>query len=327
MTWLPKGLGVTRDFVLDGKNLRQDNGRTNILVLGLGGPKNEPSGLTDTLLFGSFDRKTNKALLLSLPRDIWVPEMKAKINTAYHYGNQEEGLGMEWARRYVSEIVGEPVHYVVVISFEGFVEIIDLLGGVDVSVEEGFVDDRYPIPGREADSCGGDVRTLCRYETVSFDRGLLHLNGLSALKFARSRKAVGDQGSDFARAHRQQQIVLAVRKKITSGDFLLNPGRISQMLEIVGSSVETDVPESHVGGFGKLAVKARDAGIKNAVLGDVYQKGKQDGFLLNPETSEYDNQYVLIPQGGTWQHVQAWIDCLLSNTECPVSDFTKGIED
>lgn len=328
LRYLPMAAGVTRDFVFDGKSLRQENGRTNVLILGLGGPKNEPSGLTDTILLASFDRNANKALLLSLPRDIWVPEMRAKINTAYHYGNQEEGLGIEWARRYVSEIVGEPVHYVFVISFEGFVRVIDLLGGVDVNVEKGFTDDRYPISGREADTCGGDPMTLCRWEMVSFDRGWQHLDGATALKFARSRKAESEEGSDFARANRQQKIILAVKEKVLSTDFLLSPKKVSQMLTIIGASVETDIPESHLGGFGKLVLQAKNAGMRSAVLSDIYKPGEKDGFLINPPISAlYENQYVLMPRANTWQPAQEWIDCLLSGKECDPAEFTKNIRD
>src|SRR3990167_1745351 len=94
--YLIKGLGLTRDIITSTETLRQTNGRTNLLLLGLGGQKNEPSGLTDTILFTSYNPQANKALMLSLPRDLWVPQMQAKINTAYYYGNQVEGLGMEW---------------------------------------------------------------------------------------------------------------------------------------------------------------------------------------------------------------------------------------
>lgn len=331
--YLPRALGITRDFVVDGKIVRQDNGRTNILILGLGGAKNEPSGLTDTILFASFNRNTNRSLLVSLPRDVWVPQMQAKINTAYHYGNEQDGLGLEWARRYVAEIVGEPVHYVAVISFDGFIRLIDLVGGVDVAIEKAFTDDRYPIPGREADLCGGDPKTLCRWETISFSQGEQHFDGTTALKYARSRKAEGDEGSDFARALRQQKIILSVREKVVSTEFLLQPKKLAEVLKIIEDSVESDIPESHLGGLAKLALGAKDAASQSVVL-DIWEKGsstnsgqvKKDGFLINPPTSSlYGSQYVLIPRANTWQPAQDWIDCLLAGGECPIGDFTKEI--
>lgn len=328
LPYFPKALTVTRDFVMDGKNLRQENARTNVLILGLGGPKNEPSGLTDTILFTSFDRNSNRATMISLPRDIWISQMQAKINTAYHYGNEQEGLGMEWVRRYVGEIVGQPVHYVVVISFDGFVKMVDLLGGVDVDIEKGFTDDRYPILGRENDTCGGDPKTLCRWETITFNPGKQHFDGTTALKFSRSRKAEGDEGSDFARAARQQKIILGLKEQVLSSDFLLNPKKLSQMLEIIEDAVESDVPESHYGGFAKVLLAAKDAGIRSAVLGDIYKPGESDGFLINPPVSaRYGNQYVLVPRVDTWQPTQEWIDCLIKGGNCPISDFTKNIRD
>ena len=318
--YLPRALGITRDFVMDGKYVRQDNGRTNVVILGLGGAKNEPSGLTDTILFASLDRNTNQAVMVSLPRDIWIPEMQAKINTAYHYGNEQDGLGIEWARRWVSQILGQPVHYMVVISFDGFVRLIDLLGGADVRIDKAFTDNQYPLTGREADTCGGDPKTLCRYETISFNTGVQHLDGTTALKYARSRHAEGEEGSDFARARRQQEIILAVKDKVLSTDFLLNPKRVSQVLQIIEDSIETDIPESHMGGFAKLALNARDSGVKSVVL--------EDGFLVNPPLSpKYGNQYVLIPRADTWQPAQSWVDCLLTKGDCQIEDFTREIRD
>jgi len=216
--------------------------------------------------------------------------------------------------------LGEPVHYMLVISFDGFVRLIDLLDGVDVKVDKAFTDNQYPITGREADTCGQDPKTLCRYETISFNTGVQHMDGTLALKYARSRHAEGEEGSDFARARRQQEIILAVKDKVLSTDFLLNPKRVSQMLQIIEDSVETDIPESHMGGFAKLALNARDSGVKSAVL--------KDGFLVNPPVSaKYGNQYVLIPRADTWQPAQEWIECLLSNKTCPLEDFTKTIKD
>jgi anionic cell wall polymer biosynthesis LytR-Cps2A-Psr (LCP) family protein len=205
---------------------------------------------------------------------------------------------------------------------------VDLLGGVRVDIESGFTDDRYPILGRENDSCGGDIKTLCRWETVVFDSGSQILDGTTALKFARSRKADGDEGSDFARSARQQKIILALKEEVLSTDFLLNPKKLSQMLEIIESAVETDIPESHFGGFAKVALKAKDAGIRSVVLGDIYKPGEKDGFLINPPVSpKHLNQYVLVPRVDTWQPAQEWIGCLLRGDECPIGDFTKDIRD
>lgn len=325
--YFPALVSLGKEYLTSSQELRGRYG-VNILVLGLGGPKNEPSGLTDTILFASIDKSSGNTLLLSLPRDIWIPQMRAKINTAYYYGNQKEGLGMEWARRYVSEIVGQPIDYVVVISFDGFVKIVDYLGGIEVQVDKAFTDTEYPIPGREDDPCGGDPKTRCRYETIAFAQGRQFMDGATALKFARSRHSEGNEGSDFARAARQQGLIVAIREKVLAPVFLLSPTRVTGLLDLVVNSVETDVPQSHFASFGKLALKARSAEIKSQVIPGSIIENEKKGFLYHPRlTRQQDNQWVLVPRADTWQPLHEWIECLLTQNTCLVDEYTKSIKD
>lgn len=347
LPYLPKAVMLARMYMnARVSDLRSENGppsgplrseaseasRTNFLILGLGGPKNEPSGLTDTIIFASVDHtgdlpagRQAEVLLLSIPRDIWVPEMRAKINSAYYYGNRGEGLGLEWARRYTSQIIGQPVHYVVVISFEGFEDLVDVLGGVDIIVDRGFTDTQYPMPGRETDPCGGDPELRCRYETVTFATGSAHFDGKTALKFVRSRQAVGEEGSDFARSNRQQKVIVALKEKVLVLSFYLNSEKIGKVLGIVMRSVETDIPESHFAALGRLALVAQKANIRQEVVGF---EAAESGFLKNPAISPaYDNQWVLLPRGGGWVPVQTWVSCLLKGDSCPAEEFIQAIKD
>lgn len=326
LPYLPKAVMLARMY-MDARvsDLHSENGRTSFLILGLGGPKNEPSGLTDTIIFASVDHQGREVLLLSVPRDIWITEMRAKINSAYYYGNRSEGLGLEWARRYASQIIGQPIDYVVVISFDGFKELVDALGGVDVVVDRGFTDTHYPIPGREADTCSGDPELRCRYETITFATGSAHFNGQIALKFVRSRQSIGEEGSDFARSSRQQKVILALKRKMLVPSFYLNSEKIGQVLGILMRSVETDIPESHFAALGRLALVAQKADIRQKVLGF---EATESGFLKNPPLSPtYDNQWVLVPRGGGWVAVQAWVSCLLKGDNCPLDEFTSVIKD
>ena len=317
--YLPVSLDLLRSFLRANGELRGDGGKVNFLVLGLGGQKNEPSGLTDTIIFSSFSKKEERGLLLSLPRDIWIPEMRAKLNTAYYYGNSSDGLGVEWAKRYVSQITGQNIHYSMVVSFDGFVKIIDLLGGVDVMVERSFTDEKYPREGVGGLCAPED--TGCFYETVSFDEGKQHFSGENALKFARSRNASGAEGSDFARAGRQQKIIIAVKEKLLSLGFLINPYKVRQLLDLIGESVEMDIPQSHLGSLAKLLLSLDSGKIQSRVL-EADLTGEGESLLINPsESGEYDGQWVLVPAGGSWIKVNGWVDCLLKGGECPVSGF------
>lgn len=317
--YVPESLSLLRSFLRANGELRADEGRVNILVLGLGGQKNEPSGLTDTIIFSSFSKSGEEGLLLSLPRDIWVPQMRAKLNTAYYYGNIKDGVGAEWAKKYVSQITGKNIHYSVVVSFEGFVKIIDLFGGVDVYVERSFVDGKYPREEEGLECAVEDMK--CFYETVSFEQGWQHFDGKTALKFARSRNAKGEEGSDFARASRQQKIIVAVKDKLLSLGFLISPYKVRQLLDLIGKSVDMDIPQSLLGSLAKLVLSLDSGKIESRVLeADLTGEGKS--LLVNPPVSkEYDNQWVLVPKDDDWDKVGLWVDCLLKGGECLVSGF------
>ena len=206
MGHLTKGpLLVLSLFSRTPQDLASTDGRTNILLLGAGGAGHEGVDLTDTIIFISTELGSSDTLMLSLPRDIWIPSMRAKINTAYHYGNERRsGGGLVLAKAAVSEILDQPIHYVLLIDFEGFKKAIDLLGGVEIEVDRAFDDYQYPIPGmEEAES------EEARYEHLHFEAGKQLMNGERALKYVRSRYAEGEEGTDFARSRRQQRLLLA----------------------------------------------------------------------------------------------------------------------
>lgn len=320
--YVPLALSLGVDFSFPNfTSLRSDQGRTNILILGLDVPKTHPAARTDTMIFLSVDHQRQKSVMISLPRDIWISEMRAKINTAYYYGNQLDGQGTEWARKYISEILGQPIHYVVVVSFDVFTEIVDQLGGIDVEVERSFVDNRYPIPGKENDLCDGDPQTLCRYETISFEQGLYHLDGERSLKLARSRQAEGEEGTDFARSARQQKVILALKNKLLSSNFLLNPEEVDQMIMFLASSLEMNIPQKHMGALGRLLMELNKETLESHVLEGIYDNSKEPKLLEHPPVSRiYDNQWVLTPVGGDWTKTHEWVKCLLFRTSCQASE-------
>jgi len=186
----PISLFIDNFRLITGKPLPQLSGRTNLVLLGTGGEGHEGPDLADTVIFISIKLDTGQATLISIPRDVWVPSMRAKINSAYHYGFEKQATpgGLLLAKSAVSESVGQPVHFVVKIDFSAFVKAIDILGGIDINIDRSFTDDQYPIPGKENDACGGDPQTKCRYETLSFSDGPQHMDGSEALKFVRSRR-------------------------------------------------------------------------------------------------------------------------------------------
>src|SRR3989338_2662109 len=183
-----------------GGMLKKTDNRTNILLLGISGGSHEGAALTDSIIFISLDFANRDNVMISVPRDIWLPSLKTKINSTYYYGeSKRKGGGITLTKSAVSEIFGIPVHYATALDFDNFREVIETLGGIDIEVESAFEDEKFPIQGRENDFCAGDPEFKCRYETVTFEKGRQHMDGEKALKFVRSRNAENGEGNDFSR--------------------------------------------------------------------------------------------------------------------------------
>lgn len=278
-------------------SLKNTSGRTNLVFLGMGGEGHEGGDLTDSIIFVSLTHAAQTITLIPLPRDIWVETMKAKINTAYHYGNERrEGGGLDLAKSSVSEIIGQPVHYALALDFQGFIKAIDAVGGIDVEVERSFDDYKYPVPGKETAIPESD-----RYEHLHFEEGITHMDGTTALKFARSRYAEGEEGTDFAREARQQKIILAFKNKLLETKTFVNLDTLKNVFASFRSSIDTDIPESDYGSFLKFFLSFERAGqpLKSLSLED---------YFLNPKNkSPYQGQWVLVPQVG-WQDVYDYVE-------------------
>ena len=134
-------------------SLKKNDNRVNILLLGIGGRNHDGPNLTDTIMLATLDTKLNQVTLTSIPRDLWVPDLEntnKKINTAYAYGeNKKAGGGLILAKAIAGKVLNQKVDYAVRIDFDGFVKAVDLIGGIDVSVERVLDDYEYPIEGKK----------------------------------------------------------------------------------------------------------------------------------------------------------------------------------
>src|SRR3990172_1999790 len=201
-------------------NLENYQNRTNFLLLGVGGGNHPGADLTDSIMLISINQTSGDTVLISFPRDIWVESLSAKLNTAYHYGESKAtGGGLTLTKSAVGEIVNQPIHYAAVLDFSGFEKAVDVLGGIDLVIPHGFVDEQYPVPGLEEAE-----PESARYERVEFQSGRQHLSGEMALKYVRSRYSGGVEGTDYARANRQQQVILAFKNQMLSVNTILNFG-------------------------------------------------------------------------------------------------------
>lgn len=297
--------GLLGDFIRtpDGKILK-DNERTNLLLLGKGGEGHDSPDLTDTIIFVSVDHLSDEIVFISLPRDIWVKEYRAKLNSIYYWGNRrEETTGMDFVKQTVGEILDQPVHYAVVVDFTAFKDVIDIIEGIDVEVENSFVDEKYPLPGKGNDLCDGDPSYGCRYETITFQSGRQYMDGETALKFVRSRNAEGDEGTDIARAARQQKVITAVKEKVISSDVFLSREKVNALISTGQEHIETDLDMSAAAILARRGLEAK---------GQISSNILPEDFLENPKPSEeQDNLYVFTPIDGDWSEIRQWVKQLL----------------
>lgn len=200
--------------------------RTNILILGLDRRPEEGAVVrSDTMILMTVYPPGPRIALLSIPRDLYVEIPgygTGRINAAHFWGeNEAEGGGPALAMQTVSQNLGVPVHHYVRVDFDGFRAIVDSVGGVDVVVEEPIVDDAYPTD---------DYGVM----HIEIPAGPQHMDGETALRYARSRYG----SSDFDRAERQQQILLALaRRLLAPGGWLYLP----TIRQIVMDNVDTDL--------------------------------------------------------------------------------------
>lgn len=290
-------------------DLRSADGRINILLLGAGGSEGQVTDLTDTILFISLIPDQGGVVMISLPRDIWIPSWRAKLNTIYHYGNEKEsGSGLAAAKSVVVELLDQPIHYAVLVEFNDLVGLVNLLEGVEIEVERELDDFKYPIPGKENDDCGGDPEFACRYEHLHFEAGWQKMDGERVLKYVRSRFAEGEEGTDFARSRRQQLLLFALKEKLLSPTIISNPQKIVQLIKLADQFLERDIPPAHYPGFLVFAWRLRGAEIKSYSL--------EEFLITPPRLVRYDYQWVLVPRQETWDEIQEYVVCLLAGGAC-----------
>jgi len=263
----------------------EEVGRINVLLLGIGGEAHEGGQLTDTIMLASLNPATGQASLLSIPRDLVVPIEGVgwqKINAAHAYGSSwypdDPAQAAALAVHTVETLTQQNIQYYVKLDFGGFTKIVDSLGGVRVYVPTEFTDYQYP------DNANG-------YDPVHFDSGWQNLDGARALKYARSRHGTNNQGSDFARARRQQDLLRSLQQRVLALSTLLNPNKLITLAEIVGDHIKTNMEIWELVRFYELIQSIDGSAINQMVLSTESQ-----GLLVS-EQSE-DGAYILRPRKG-----------------------------
>jgi LCP family protein required for cell wall assembly len=309
-------------------------GFTNVLLLGQGDAGHDGVNLTDTVMVASLDPKNTKSVvLLSLPRDLYflsTDKMGAgRINTMYRdyssYLRSQQGMDAEQAtqeamKELAKEIgtkLGLEIHHTVKVDFDGFVKAVDLIEGIDVVVPEAIVDTEYPN-----ENYG--------YETFSLGAGPQHLDGETALKYARSRHST----SDFSRSARQQQILEAMAEKAKTTGIAGDPQRIIEMLHILSENTATTLSLGEMIGLADIAqdidrskIVTMQLSDRSALYGGFVEPG---GFLYTPPRDQFGGASVLLPISipeypVTWKQLQTLTELLFKHRDLHLQDLRFAV--
>lgn len=262
----------------------EGDGRVNIALLGIGGGDHSGGNLSDTIMIASLDVKTKDVAIVSVPRDLYVKIPGYgydKINAANAYGERDNGNGGALAKQTFEANLGVPIHYYARIDFDGFKKAIDVVGGIDITNKSTLSDSEYPCDNNQYRSCGYLLKP-----------GSYHMNGLQALKYARCRK--GTCGDDYGRAARQQEVLVALRKKALSLGTLSNPAKIASLIDVVGGNFKTDLS---FGEIKKLVSIGKDIDT-NKIINKVLTNNPNDGSTPLVQNGNIGGASVVIPTAG-----------------------------
>ncbi len=271
----PFSKGIAASSILKGV----EDDRVNVLVMGIGGINHPGGQLTDSMMLVSLKPKRGSLAMLSIPRDLYVPvadhNISTKLNEVYTLGDKEKkGSGPTLVKKTVSNVLGVPIHYYVTLDFSGFEKFIDEIGGVDVYADKTLYDPYYPDEKMEG------------YEPFSIKIGQHHLDGKTALKYARSRETT----SDFDRSARQQKIAVAAKEKVLRLGFLANPKKVYDLVVVVSDHARTDFSPAEIKDFAKEIKDIESDKMFSAVLAS-----GSDGPLVSDSSS---GTYYLVPKAG-----------------------------
>jgi LCP family protein required for cell wall assembly len=293
--------------------------RINILLLGYGGPGHDGPYLTDSVMLLSIRPAMREAMMISLPRDLWVkipalPRngfMMGKLNSAYAIGTDHidfPNVRPEWktdtgggdlAAATVSQVTGLPVDYWVGVDFKAFRDVVNALGGVRVDVPTVLDDPYFPI---------GESTGMMR---VHFDVGPQRFDGERALEYARSRETT----SDFDRSRRQQSVMLAVRQRVFSVNAI--PKMLS-LLAALQDNVRTNLRPGDMQQLADVAGRIKVEDIRRVAI--------DTSNLLRSATSS-NGQYILLPLDPTYGALQRYLAAALPDRSTLAKQVPFQVQD
>ncbi len=245
--------------------------------------------MADVIMLVAINKKSEQLNIFSLPRDLYY--RGSKINAVY------AGYGPGPFMELLSQITGLPIHKYISMDMYAFIEVVDLIGGVDVYLKEDLIDPSYKI------------KQLGRWETLVMRRGQHHLDGLGALRYSRSRHS----SNDFERSERQQLILNQAAEKLRTQ--LSNPQKLLSFLQVVQKYMKTNFSTAGITRYWlKYGGYQRNFG--NTISTDNVLYYTYTNYLnLSPEQLAearededfFRGSYILLPRGNDWGLIRQYI--------------------
>ena len=286
--------------------LKNQDGRVNILVAANSADDAGHNGanLTDSIMVLSINTKNNTALILSIPRDLWVqiPNLgqHAKINDAYPNG------GMDALQSIVQDNLGLTIDYQALVNYGAFRDLVNSVGSISITIKS---DDPRGIYDPDLDYT---TRTCCAL--AKYPNGPVTLNGKQALNLARARgeayNSYGYDQSDFTRTMFQREMLIAIKDKASSPSVIANPLKISSLVDAVGNNVTTNLKLPEIETLYSDTKKIDDTKIDSYNINTL--KGTGTTMLANYTSP--DGQSALIPAAGIddYTDIKAQINKILT---------------
>ena len=239
--FVAKMLNDTPEIATNSEGLMTSKDKVTVMIMGVD-RRQDDVGRSDTLMVATLDPNKNQAALLSIPRDTRV-KIKGhgfdKINAAYAYG------GEKLTQQTVENLLNTNMDHYMLIDINGFVKIIDALGGIDIDVEKRMV---YDDPW---DDNGG--------LHIDLQPGMQHMDGKTAVTYVRYR----DEEGDIGRIRRQQKFMKAIMDKIVSPTVI---PKLPSIVTAVYDTVETDMSIGDILSFLTTLKDAKDNGLKSEMV-------------------------------------------------------------
>lgn len=308
--YLAKNLNQSPEYVTDfvkqvshsTGNPYKDKEKINFMILGLDKRDDllEKTQTTDTLIFASSNLKDYKVSLISIPRDLWFYDINAKVNEVYPQSlGQSDQFG--FIKEKFQKLTGQDIDHVLVLTTDNLIQFVNLIGGVDVTLEQGFTDNQYPNPDYIKNPKSGAPI----YKTVEFSAGQIHLDQSNITEFVRSRhggETVAQGGTDLARIQRQQLLIQAVLDKIKSGKFISHPSQVFDYYRFWNENLSKDISDIQVIQIASLIGENFNKISLNKLEIKVGASAK-DGLIYHP-TTFINKQWVFIPSDKDYKSFQ-----------------------